>query len=255
MSSDTYTPNTDQVRRYWQYGANAWADGVAHDDDRQADGSSNGAEFDRWLKQVKAENVLLLKVTEAANEFTRSQYDVSAESYKRRAAAAEALESAATLARDGSSDLEPANDDQPAPQWPCGKCEGMDVPEHHRSCHKRATTPALWHCTPLDDPTGPAFCGYDGPQPPAETPADARTYGVCKLCHSRAMAATRQETRDAAEGTLRQLLNTAEHDLAKNIRTGERYDASKYAGQVYAYTRAIDVAAKANRHPQEHDSK
>ena len=50
-----YTPTTDQVRRYWQYGANAWADEVARDDDTQADGTSIGAEFDRWMNQVKAE--------------------------------------------------------------------------------------------------------------------------------------------------------------------------------------------------------
>lgn len=50
-----YTPTTEQVRRYWQYGANAWADEVARDDDTQVDGSSIGAEFDRWLSQLLAE--------------------------------------------------------------------------------------------------------------------------------------------------------------------------------------------------------
>lgn len=53
-----YTPTTEQVRRYWQYGANAWADGVARDDDQQPDmtqesgSSSIGEEFDRWLGAV-----------------------------------------------------------------------------------------------------------------------------------------------------------------------------------------------------------
>ena len=49
-----YTPDTEQVRRYWQYGANAWFDGVARDDDTGPDGSI-GAEFDRWLAGVKAD--------------------------------------------------------------------------------------------------------------------------------------------------------------------------------------------------------
>lgn len=53
-----YTPTTEQVRRYWQYGANAWLAGVADDRDDGPDGSI-GAEFDRWLdahdREVRAE--------------------------------------------------------------------------------------------------------------------------------------------------------------------------------------------------------
>lgn len=47
--ADQYTPKTEQVRRYWQYGANAWADGVARDDDMHPVDGSIGEEFDRWL--------------------------------------------------------------------------------------------------------------------------------------------------------------------------------------------------------------
>lgn len=43
-----YTPTTEQVRRYWQYGANAWLAEHATDNDDGPDGSI-GAEFDRWL--------------------------------------------------------------------------------------------------------------------------------------------------------------------------------------------------------------
>lgn len=52
--SEPYTPTTEQARRYWRYGANAWLDNVARDDDAGPDGSI-GAEFDRWLDQVRAE--------------------------------------------------------------------------------------------------------------------------------------------------------------------------------------------------------
>ena len=48
----SYTPSTEQVRRYWQYGANAWLAGVASDDDRGPDGSI-GAEFDRWFESER----------------------------------------------------------------------------------------------------------------------------------------------------------------------------------------------------------
>jgi hypothetical protein len=51
-----HTPKTEQVRRYWQYGSNAWLAESA--DDRDPDGLF-GAEFDRWLTahdaEVKAE--------------------------------------------------------------------------------------------------------------------------------------------------------------------------------------------------------
>ena len=47
-----YTPKTEKVRRYWQYGSNAWLDSLAND--RDPDGLF-GAEFDRWLAEVKAE--------------------------------------------------------------------------------------------------------------------------------------------------------------------------------------------------------
>ena len=47
--ADQYAPKTEQVRRYWQYGANAWADGVARDDDMHPVDGSIGEEFDRWL--------------------------------------------------------------------------------------------------------------------------------------------------------------------------------------------------------------
>ena len=52
-----YTPTTQQVRRYWQYGANAWS--AASADDRDPVGQRFGAQFDRWLAahdaEVKAE--------------------------------------------------------------------------------------------------------------------------------------------------------------------------------------------------------
>lgn len=56
-----YTPTTEQVRRYWQYGANAWADGVARKDDQQPNmtsetgSSSIGEEFDRWFSAIASE--------------------------------------------------------------------------------------------------------------------------------------------------------------------------------------------------------
>jgi hypothetical protein len=49
-----YTPKTEQVRRFWRYGANAWLNSSADDRDRGPNGSF-GAEFDRWLAEVKAE--------------------------------------------------------------------------------------------------------------------------------------------------------------------------------------------------------
>lgn len=47
----TYTPSTEQVRRYWLYGANAWRDEVAHDEDE----NGAGAEFDSWLSTIKSQ--------------------------------------------------------------------------------------------------------------------------------------------------------------------------------------------------------
>lgn len=55
-----YTPTTEQVKRYWMYGADAWARGVAglSDEPDPAYGVRPSEQFDRWLTahdaQVKA---------------------------------------------------------------------------------------------------------------------------------------------------------------------------------------------------------
>lgn len=64
-----YTPSTEQVRRYWQYGVNAWMAGVADDRDDGPDGSI-GAEFDRWLKAHDAK-VAAATLREAADDVGR----------------------------------------------------------------------------------------------------------------------------------------------------------------------------------------
>lgn len=49
----SYTPTTEQVKRYWLYGANAWSAGVASDRDvpDPVDGDLPSAQFDRWLAE------------------------------------------------------------------------------------------------------------------------------------------------------------------------------------------------------------
>lgn len=71
MSESEYTPNTEQVRRYWQYGANAWS--AASADDRDLVGSI-GAEFDRWLAAHDAE-VKAEAWNEGHNEGWESRHD------------------------------------------------------------------------------------------------------------------------------------------------------------------------------------
>lgn len=48
-----YVPNTEQVKRYWLYGAEAWARDVAIliDKPDPADGVRPSEQFDAWLKR------------------------------------------------------------------------------------------------------------------------------------------------------------------------------------------------------------
>lgn len=55
--SEEYTPTTEQVKRYWLYGADAWSRGVAglSDEPDPADGVRPSEQFDRWLAAHDAE--------------------------------------------------------------------------------------------------------------------------------------------------------------------------------------------------------
>lgn len=51
--SDEYTPTTEQVRRYWIYGCNAWLQGTASlaETADLATAEKPSEQFDRWLAQ------------------------------------------------------------------------------------------------------------------------------------------------------------------------------------------------------------
>lgn len=61
-----YTPTTEQVRRYWLYGVDAWANGHAalSDTPDPVTGDKPSAQFDRWLANVKAAAAPIIRADE-----------------------------------------------------------------------------------------------------------------------------------------------------------------------------------------------